>query len=295
MNVIRTLLDTKNIFPATVTNAFINSMPRRELTEREKALPYSKYYYKDMALIPQEDLDAVNRGPVDPSLALPIGESAQLLLDGYLPTETGFCVMPDGSGFAATKVFMPGVTTQMIDWWFNWHVLEGLRYAIWCPVAHTGISAKTPEAHLDASGVALHSRNIGKIHYPVEGFHLAGAQDIEIAFRHPEVLGITDEQLRSSSMSTFQIATCSTKGTNFPINIFFHAVREVEGGVEYRSRYWLNYTLKNGKIRKSSLPLPNRKMTYHMARCNCLHSLTEYNNLASILPQLYREMQGKIV
>lgn len=108
--------------------------------------------------------------------------------------------MPDGSGFAATKVFMPGVTTQMLDWWFNWHVLEGLRYAIWCPVAHTDISAKTPKAHLDSSNIPLHERNIGKIHYPVEGFNIAGAQNIEIAFRSPHSLGISDEQLNSSSI-----------------------------------------------------------------------------------------------
>lgn len=43
-----------------------------------------------------------------------IQDCAKLLDQGYLPTEKGFCVMPDGSGFAATKVFMPGVTPEMI-------------------------------------------------------------------------------------------------------------------------------------------------------------------------------------
>lgn len=65
-------------------------------------------------------------GPVNPSKALPIMECNRLLEDGYLPYETGYCLMPDGLGFAATKVFMPGVTTEMIDWWFYWHALEGL-------------------------------------------------------------------------------------------------------------------------------------------------------------------------
>jgi hypothetical protein len=31
-----------------------------------------------------------------------------------------------------------------------------------------------------------------------------------------------------------------------------------------------------------------------LARNNCLHSLIEYNNLASFLPQLYEEMDGRI-
>ena len=294
MNPLKTVQETKTLFPDVVTNEFINSMERRELTDEEKALPYAKYYYKDMAPIPEEDLAAVNAGPIDPKDALPVSEAARLLDDGYLPVENGFCVMPDGTGFAATKVFMPGVTTEMIDWWFNWHPLVGLRYAIWCPIAHVTVSAKTPEGHKDSSGVPLHVRNIGKIHYPVEGFDIAGAQPIEIAFYDPEVLGITKEMIDNSSMTTFEIGTCTNQTPRTPINILFHAIREVPGGIEYRSRYWLKCTIKDGKPVKSGFPIPTKSQLYYMARCNCIHSLTEYNNLASILPSLYNEMGGKI-
>ena len=77
-----------------------------------------------------------------------------------------------------------------------------------------------------------------------------------------------------------------------PFNVFFHAIREVEGGVEYRSRYWLGYTMKNGDPVRVKRPLPFK--VSDLARNNCLHSLIEYNNLASFLPQLYEEMGGKI-
>ena len=294
MSMISALAGTKTLFPEIVTNEFINNMPRRELTETEKSLLYAKYYYKDMALIPDEDLAKVNAGPIDSALALPIEDCAKMLDEGYLPTETGFCVMPDGSGFAATKVFMPDVTPQMLDWWFNWHPLEGLRYAIWCPVAHVSASAKTPDAHRDSCGVPLSVRNIGKIHYPIEGFDLDGAQTIEIAFRHPEVLGITMEQIEKSPVKSFAIATCATKMGHIPINVLFHSAREVPGGVEFRSRYWLKHTIKHDKPVLSRLPIPTREQSYYMARCNCIHSLTEYNNLASILPALYREYNGQI-
>ena len=295
MSVISTLLDTKKLFPNVVTNEFINSMPRRELTPQERESPYAHYYFKDMAKIPQEDLELFNRGPIDPTDALDIRDCARLLEDGYLPIETGYCVMPDGSGFAATKVFMPDVTPQMIDWWFNWHPLEDLRYAIWCPIAHDGISAKTPEAHLDSSGVPLHERNIGKVHYPIEGFDLKGAQTIEIAFRDPLVLGIPEEELENSSLSAFEIASCTAMKPRVPINVFFHAIREVSGGVEYRSRYWLKYTINDRNPKKSNWPFPTKSLLLHMARCNCIHSLTEYNNLASILPSIYDEMNGPAI
>ncbi len=66
---------------------------------------------------------------------------------------------------------MKGVTPTMLDWWFNWHPLAALRYAIWCPVGHVGISAKTPNAHIDSSGVDLHIHNYGKSHYPIKLFN----------------------------------------------------------------------------------------------------------------------------
>lgn len=284
----------KKVFPKAITNEFINGMPRRELTPEEKALPYAKYYYKDMAKIPQSDLAIVNRGPIDASLALPVSDRNRLMASGYLPVETGYCLMPDGSGFAATNVFMPDVTPEMIDWWFNWHPLVGLRYAIWCPVAHQSISAHTPEAHLDNSGVDLHIRNIGKIHYPLEGFNLKGAQKLEIAFKSAKQMGLDETLFKSGSISTFTAATVTNVFPRMPINIIFHVVRKVKGGVEYRSRYWLTYTMnRKGKIVQSMFPRP-KSVVLAFARNNCIHSLMEYNHLASILPSLYREMDGKI-
>jgi hypothetical protein len=69
-------------------------------------------------------------------------------------------------------------------------------------------------------------------------------------------------------------------------------VRIVKGGIEYRSRYWIGQTMKAGGPVRVKSPLPFKMMD--LARNNCLHSLTEYNNLASFLPQLYQEMGGRI-
>ena len=131
------LVRMAKVFPDPVSMGDIRKMKRRELTEEEKNRPYAKYYHKELAEIPAEDLAAVNAGPVDPARATTIRDRSDLMKPGYLEVETGYTVMPDGSGFAATLVKMPGVTPEMLDWWFNWHPLEGLRYAIWCPVAHT--------------------------------------------------------------------------------------------------------------------------------------------------------------
>jgi hypothetical protein len=281
-----------SVFPSPVAMDDIRGMKRRELTEEEERKPYAKYFYKELAEIPAADLEKVNAGAVSPSLATSVHERSDLMRPGYLGVETGYTVMDDGSGFAATLVKMPGVTPQMLDWWFNWHPLEGLRYAMWCPVAHTDIGVKDPAQHLDSSGVELRERNYGSTHYPVEGFNLEGAQRVAIDFFSPRDYGLDMELFTEPGISRAYCANVTLSLLKTPFNTFFHAVREVEGGVEYRSRYWIGYTMKSGVPRRVKRPMPFKMKD--LARNNCLHSLTEYNNLTSFLPQLYEEMGGRI-
>ena len=35
---------------------------------------------------------------------------------------------------------MPGVTVDMLDWWFAWHSLASMHYGIWYPPGHFAIS-----------------------------------------------------------------------------------------------------------------------------------------------------------
>jgi hypothetical protein len=280
------------IFPDPVRMDDIQRMKRRELTAEEKKKPYSKYFYKDLAAIPAADLEIVNAGPMDPSRATSIQNRNDLMKAGTLDVETGYAVMPDGSGFAATQVNMPGVTPEMLDWWFNWHSLEGLRYAIWCPVAHANISAKVPARHLDSSGVPLTERNYGSTHYPVEGFNVRMADKIRIDFFSPRDFGLDMGMFKEPGISRAYCANVTIDSVRMPFNTIFHAVRKVTGGVEYRSRYWIGYSIKAGSPARVKIPLPFKMMD--LARNNCLHSLTEYNNLASFLPQLFEEMGGKI-
>jgi hypothetical protein len=275
------LVRMSNIFPDPVTMDDIRRMKRRELTEEEKRKPYSKYFYKELAEIPAADLEKVNAGPVDPSAVTTIQNRSDLMKPGYLEEETGYTVLPDGSGFAATLVKMPGVTPEMLDWWFNWHPLEGLRYALWCPVAHTDISVKNPAQHLDSSGVALKERNYGSTHYPVEGFNMRSSQKVAIEFFSPRDFGLDMSMFSEPEISRAYCANVVLDLLKTPFNVFFHAIR-----------YWLGYTMKGGAPVRVKRPLPYKMSD--LARNNCLHSLTEYNNLASFLPGLYEEMGGRI-
>ncbi len=291
MGLINTINELKNVFPEVLTNEFVNSMTRRKLTSEETKLPYAKYYDKEMAKIPQEDLNTVNKGAIDKNKALPFTKAQEIIEDGYLEVENGFCAMDDGIGFAASKVFMKDVTLQMLDWWFNWHPLHDLRYAIWCPVGHNGISAKDPKAHLDSSGVDLKIRNYNKTHYPDEGFNLEGHEIVGIHFKDPKDMGLNIK-------NTHVYVANVTRKIGFyelPITTFIHVAREVDGGVEFRSRYYPRvYINKRHEFKKCKLKLPN-SLVETLARNNCLHSLIEYNNLGEILPSLYKEQNGQII
>lgn len=293
MNMRTIFIRMGKIFPDPVSMNDIRGMKRRKLTAEEEKKTYAKYFHKELAEIPVEELEKVNAGPVDPSRALSIKNRNDLMKPGYIDVETGYTVMPDGSGFAATLVRMPGVTPEMLDWWFNWHPLEGLRYAMWCPVAHIDSSVKCPEKHRDASGVPLKERNYSSTHYPVEGFNVEGADRIRIDFFSPEDFGLDMGMFKEPEISRAYCANVTIDAIRVPFNAFFHAVREVEGGVEFRSHYWIWQTIKKGG-RPVKVKLPSLHKMMDLARNNCLHSLTEYNNLASFLPQLYQEMGGKI-
>ena len=82
-----------------------------DLTPEEKARPFSKYFYKPLTPAAPERVAAMDR-PIDPSLALLAENRSDLLNPGDLPCEAGWCVLPDGTGFIANRLPMPGVTAR---------------------------------------------------------------------------------------------------------------------------------------------------------------------------------------
>lgn len=47
-------------------------------------------------------------------------EAKVLLTNPYLPMEAGYAMNSDGMYHVAGHTYMPGVTGQMIDWWFGY-------------------------------------------------------------------------------------------------------------------------------------------------------------------------------
>jgi hypothetical protein len=134
-----------------------------------------------------EALAAIERGPIDPALALCRGELDRLLDPAPLAAETGWCTLPDGVRYVAVRTQMPGVDAAMVDWWFDWHARDPLRYRVWHPVAHSGNSVDLPAA----PGAKAHW---GAVHHPVEDVG-TGTVHARMAFVPPSELGFSTDAL----------------------------------------------------------------------------------------------------
>ena len=112
---------------------------KRDLTLEEKARSYSKYFYRKVVPPLPESVAAMDK-PMDPAQALPIERINDLLNPGYHEVESGWCILPNGAGYIANHTLMPAVTVDMVNWWMAWHGLEPMRYRIWYPPAHFGVT-----------------------------------------------------------------------------------------------------------------------------------------------------------
>jgi phloretin hydrolase len=260
---------------------------KRELTTAEQAKSYAKYFYKPMVPAPERILEFLARGPIDPALALPVQQRNDLLKPGYLPAEMGYCTMPDGSGFVAMLTQMPGVTSDMIDWWFAWHGVEGLRYKIWDPDDHYDVHVL--EADLDHrldTRLSTRERNWGTTDIVNEDIG-TGAMDLYISFMSPEDYGYDMQGFKAPNVLTAVNANLGIKDPRIPMVTFTHFVREIPGGIELRSRFWLGWNIRRREPVRVADQVP-----IELVKGLAEHCPKEYTNLASILPEVYRENAG---
>jgi len=261
---------------------------KRVLTSEEKTRSFAWLYNKEMAPVPQDILDTLAKGPIDPAKALPAERLNDLLNPGYLEGEVGYCLFPDKSGYVAMLTQMPGVTAEMFDWWFAWHPLEDLRYAIWAPGRHISafLSESDRAKHLDES-IPLRKRNWGSKHNIIEWDPTSGMPmlALEANFISPREFGFDMERFKSPAVAT--VLCCSKAGArHFPKERMCHFLREVPGGCELRTRFWISSReLADGSV---TGPLEEE------VRALCYHNASEFHNLASFLPDLYREQEGKV-
>lgn len=259
------------------------------MTEEERKLDYSDLLLKPLPEVAPKLLEEMEQSPVDPEKMTSIHDRNDILEPGYLEVENGYTRMPDGSGAVATKVEMPGVTPEMVVWWFAWHGIRDLRYRIWCPTEHYGIHVLEKDLlhRLDTS-LSMAERGWGTTDVVTENVG-SGPQEMHLTFYSPKDYGYDPDLVKN--VDALINACVTDPKTGMRLITFSHCIRKIPGGIEYRSHYWQGYSIdENGKAYAASIPPEGFPM--EVMKKNAYHSLLEYTNLAEILPELY-EKYGK--
>ena len=69
--------------------------------------------------------------------------------------------------------------------------------------------------------------------------------------------------------------------------IMTHFVRELPGGIELRSRFWIGFGLEDGRLVR--LVPDGASVPPEVVRGLFAHNLKEFGHLAAILPRVYAE------
>lgn len=202
-----------------------------------------------------------------------------VLCDAGLQREVGYTRFPDGNWLVSMTCSMPGITADMIRWWFWWHCREDLRYRVWFPGDHLRIRYhKKDRDYFLRDTLPPFQPNT---QFPVEKIG-SMRLPLRIDFVTPEQFGFRPEDIRANHISLVVCGHVSAFGGLLPHTEMAHIFKQTEDGLLLISRFWLGQTLKNPLLRKAIL-------TEDTALGMAEHCCVEYRNLAEILPGLYRK------
>lgn len=265
------------------------------LTPEEEARPFAKYFYEEIKP-PDPAHYAMMDRPIDPARSFGPEEINRLLDVKRLETEEveiGWCIMPNGAGFIANKMFHPGVTGPMIDWWFAWHPLEDLRYRIWYPPQHAGIMlSPTDRARILDPGIPNREKNWGVTHHVTEDCD-CGMENIAITFRSPADMGFDMERFHKVIA-----AFAGGQGWSVPVHpegipiaapaIMCHVFYDAPGGLIHRTRFWMGYRFAEDGKPELCLP-PGASVPAAPVQGLARHNVKEFTRLGELLPRIYKE------
>lgn len=264
-------------------------MPRVPVSMADKEKSYYKFFTQKMASPPQEKLDQITEVSRQAKDALRIQDRNRLFEAGELPGEFGWWTFEDGTAMIANQTFLPGVTGEMFDWWFTWHPIDRLRYAIWDPEDHFDVDLKDRARAVDPS-LSIRERHWNSTHYVWEDAGFGGIDLLEINFKRPRDLGYDERMIDTDACNALICANCVTYGTadqpDVPV-VMTHFLRPKEAGSELRSRFWFGWQIIDRTPVKA---IPDGAVIPKEAPLALLrHNVVEFTNLASILPEVYAQ------
>lgn len=262
-------------------------MKKVAVSKEEKNLSYYRFFEKELAQIPEEKLDVLKKGPSEKSMVS--FDDKNLFLKGEDKDfcQIGYGVRDDGTGFVCNQTYMPGVTVEMMDWWFPWHCIgSDLRYKIWDPEDHYFARADRVD-YVCNSDIPMREKTWGVSHYIMEDIG-PGPEFLKLNFLRPSEFGY-DENLIGTEKCASMVCAIGESSCAAAMTHKWYAYQK---GIMFVSRFWIGYCRKEGKIVKA---LPEGvKTPMDVPEGLYKHNIKEFTNLASILPEVYAENKDNL-
>lgn len=251
--------------------------------------PYAKYWNPDMRPLPNHVKDALLHSHESAELGFGLDDADQLLQPGYLPLENGITRLANGQIFVAALTQMPGANGAMFEWWMGWHYMEAQRYKLWHPRAH--LMNGTAEMRGDDPGLSDKEKYLTT--HLVTEYIGHSKLDITITFVEPDTVFSQPFNQADPNVSAVVCGRVGLQAAPVTIGYLVHQIRQVPGGAEMRSRFWLG----KPELERPGLnwlnPLLGSKLVAGQVTSPTLghemlvHCGMEMNHLASFLPDLY--------
>lgn len=287
----------------------------RELTPAEERLPYAKFYHRYFETPLEKRADFISwskkagyysgNNMQDPATMLHISDVNKMMDENFRKNEwkEGWTLFNDGTGVMTARTEFPGTTAEAFKWWFVWHVKEDIRYMLWCPPSHYGISPSlelrrritnndiplNERCHECGHGVAIHhvyeSTGIDYLSYNQAG----PCKYFDIDFHDLEYRGFTKENAEKIMTSDKLAAVAGGS----PMLHFFVQDEDGPGKSVLYSHFWFGHDHRdeNG-LWHGSLPGPLPPLLFPLMGI-AQHCNKEFPLLAAILPELYAEEGNK--
>ncbi len=254
--------------------------------------PYARYWQPDMSPMQTHVVEAIVHGEEAAELGFELAQADRLLQPGYLPLENGFTRLGSGHTFVAVRTEMPGVTGAMFEWWMGWHYMEHQRYKLWHPRSH--VANGTREMKGDDPALSDAEKYL-TTHYVTE-YIGSRREAITITFVKPEEFFGAGRDLTAGGTSALVCGRVGLQRAPITVGHLIHQIRQVDGGAEMRSRFWLGKPEITGRGRSdwrnrilgSSL-VNKRVLPANVGREMLVHCGMEMNHLAGFLPALYAD------
>lgn len=265
----------------------ITRVPLRNGDENKS---YYKYYLKDFAVLPESKVKFLENPIGKMEDGLNIHERNKLFDPRYLPDEKGIFPTADGGKLVSNNTYFKDTTGEMMQWWFAWHGLDPLRYAIWDPYDHYGLEASFEDKKKMANpNLPLREKCCNVLHVVEESLVMGEPPaTLFLNFKDPKDVGYDAEQIGTESCSFMVCANVEIQSPMGRIPIFMtHMTRDLKDGCELRSRFWMGYNIIDSKA--EYLMPGGMEFPMEMAKQLLGHNFNEFTNLAEILPDVYKE------